>query len=150
MRVTGSIARPESRSGARLFWGICAAGAAVVLALARVLSPDPSGLGTHMQLGLPACPFFALTSLPCPACGLTTSFAHMARLQITPALHANVLGVPLCVLTAASLPLCSFACARALPILPTIELLRLSRVAAIIGVAALLGWIARIAAILLL
>jgi hypothetical protein len=149
LRGGGSIesAAPALR-GARAFWAACAGLASFVLVVARVLSPDPSGFGTHTQLGLPACFFLQLTSLPCPACGLTTSFAHMARLQITSALHANVLGLPLFVITALAVPYSVYACARALPILPTLELLRVSRVAAIICVAALIAWIARVAAIL--
>ena len=63
-----------------------------MLAIARALTPDPSGFGTHTQLGLPPCGFLRLTALPCPLCGLTTAFAHMARLQLTSALHAHVLG----------------------------------------------------------
>jgi hypothetical protein len=66
-----------------------------LLAIARALVPDPSGLGTHTQLGLPPCGFFALFALPCPACGLTTSFAHTARLALLPALRAHPLGPPL-------------------------------------------------------
>jgi hypothetical protein len=121
---------------------------AAVLVIARVLEPDPSGFGTHTQLGLPACFFFQLTSLPCPACGLTTSFAHMARFEITSALRANVLGLPLFAITVSAVPCSAYACARALPIGPTLELLRVSRLAAIIGVSALIAWIARIAAML--
>jgi hypothetical protein len=146
--VTGSAARAESPANARAFWAVCAAVAAGVLVIARVLTPDPSGFGTHTQLGLPPCFFLQLTSLPCPACGLTTAFAHMARLEITSALHANVLGLPLFLLTALALPSSAYACARALPIVATIELLRVSRLAAIICVAALIAWIARVAAML--
>ena len=32
-------------------------------------------MGTHQQLGLPPCNFVTLTGYPCPACGMTTSFA---------------------------------------------------------------------------
>lgn len=146
--VTARVARVESSASARAVWAASGAIATAVLVIARVLTPDPSGFGTHTQLGLPPCFFFQLTSLPCPACGLTTSFAHMARLEITSAMRANVLGLPLFVLTALAVPSSAYACARALPVIPTIELLRVSRVAAIIGVAALIAWIARVAALL--
>jgi len=144
--VNTRAARIESAAGARACWAACGAAAACVLVIARVLTPDPSGFGTHTQLGLPPCFFLQLTSLPCPACGLTTSFAHMARFEITSALRANVLGLPLFLLTALAVPSSAYACARALPIGATIELLRVSRLAAIICVAALLAWIARVAA----
>ncbi len=42
--------------------------------LASTLSPDPSGMGTHEQLGLPPCGLKALFEIPCPACGMTTSW----------------------------------------------------------------------------
>jgi len=66
-----------------------------VLLAARFLRPDPRGLGTHTQLFLPPCSFQVVTGLPCPACGLTTSFAYMARGELRPALASNLLGPPL-------------------------------------------------------
>lgn len=133
----------------RAFWAITAVVGASVLALARWLSPDPSGFGTHVQLGLPACGFFRLTSLPCPACGMTTAFAYMARLQITAAFHAHVLGPPLFALTALAVPCCLVACVLGLPVAPTLQRLRVGPLMAMIGIAALLVWMARITAILL-
>lgn len=50
-----------------------------VLGLAAGLTPSASRLGTHTQLGLPACGFLTRTGWPCPSCGLTTSFALAAR-----------------------------------------------------------------------
>ena len=133
---------------ARVFWGGTACCALIVLAVARVLSPDPSGVGTHTQLGLPPCGFRYLTSLPCPACGLTTSFAYLARLEITSAVHAHPLGLPLFVCTALALPLSLLAAARAYPIEDTLARLRLGPLAAMMAISALLSWIARVTAML--
>lgn len=63
-----------------------------VLALARILQPDPVGFGTHEQLFAIPCAFQWLTGLPCPACGLTTAFSLMARGEVLAALSAHVLG----------------------------------------------------------
>ena len=84
----------------RVSWWSLALGAACVVLIARWLDPDPSGHGTHTQLGLPACGFFLMTSLPCPGCGLTTSFAHMARFDLVQAFASHPIGVPLFLLTA--------------------------------------------------
>ena len=115
-----------------------------MVAIARVLHPDPSLLGTHVQLGLPPCAFLTWTGLPCPTCGLTTAFAHMARLEVTMAARAHWLGPLLFATTVAAIPLGAFACTRALPFTAVIKRLRLVRVAAIIAAAATVGWLARL------
>jgi hypothetical protein len=138
-----------STRSARVAWAAIALAAGSVLAIARVLVPDPAGFGTHVQLGLPACAFRVFTKLPCPACGLTTAFAHMARLEITSAVHAHVLSVPLFSATVIALPYASLACVRALPLAKAIEVLRLRQLAVMMAFAVLLCWIARVAALLL-
>ena len=65
--------------------------AATVLVLSRVLHPDPHGFGTHQQLLLPPCLFHRLTGVPCPFCGMTTGFAHMARGEWLAAARSNLL-----------------------------------------------------------
>lgn len=64
----------ERGSGALL-----AAAMALVILLARWLEPDPSGVGTHEQLGLAPCTFHWVLGLPCPFCGMTTAFSHLAH-----------------------------------------------------------------------
>jgi len=65
---------------------------AAMLFTAATLSPDPSGHGTHRQLGLPPCAFNAATGKLCPSCGLTTSFTAMAHLDVQSATRAHALG----------------------------------------------------------
>ncbi|MGE0533718.1 MAG: DUF2752 domain-containing protein [Pirellulales bacterium] len=67
-------------------------GLATLLAVAVWLEPNPRGRGTHQQLGLPPCSFVMLLDMPCPACGMTTSWAHFVRGQLPSALRANVGG----------------------------------------------------------
>ena len=57
-------------------------GGLAVIITAFLLSPDPRGFGTHEHLHLPPCFFLWLTHVPCPSCGLTTSFAYLAKGQI--------------------------------------------------------------------
>jgi hypothetical protein len=46
---------------------------ALMVGVGLYLHPDPSGHGTHQQLGLPPCSIYFFTGRPCPSCGLTTS-----------------------------------------------------------------------------
>ena len=84
---------------ARLVNGAVALGGSAVLALAGVLRPDPSGVGTHRQLGLPPDLLLSLTGIPCPFCGMTTAFAHMAHGQPLRAFATQPAGAALFVLT---------------------------------------------------
>ena len=52
-----------------------------ILGLARSLTPDPAGIGTHQQLGLMECGFITMFNMPCPMCGMTTTFTHLAHFQ---------------------------------------------------------------------
>lgn len=74
--------------------------AIAVLAVSRVLTPDASGYGTHTQVLMLPCVFHAVTHLPCPLCGLTTSFSLTARGEMRRAFESHLLGPPLFVLTA--------------------------------------------------
>lgn len=61
-------------------------------ALAASLRPDARGFGTHQRLGLPPCSMRVLFGIPCPNCGMTTSFAHFVRGQLPSSLRANAAG----------------------------------------------------------
>ena len=78
--------------------------ATVTLALARYLRPSARGFGTHEQLGLPPCIFLQLTGIPCPSCGLTTSFAHAAHWHWLASFTTQPFGFVAFWLTALSIP----------------------------------------------
>jgi hypothetical protein len=80
----------------RLAVAAAAIGFLAPLVVARCLVPDPRGLGTHQQLGLPPCTFRVLFGRPCPACGMTTAWANVLRGRLPAALRANVTGTLLC------------------------------------------------------
>src|SRR5579875_2934793 len=68
-----------------------------VFAVAAWLNPynadgSPRTLATHQQLGLPPCNFYFVTGLPCPACGMTTSFALLIHGDLRNSLRANAVG----------------------------------------------------------
>ena len=50
-----------------------------LLGFAGWLQPDESGVGTHRKLGFPACGAITMCGIPCPSCGMTTSWSWFAR-----------------------------------------------------------------------
>jgi hypothetical protein len=77
----------------------------ITISLGRLLEPSADGLGTHEQMGLPPCPFFHFTGIPCPSCGLTTSFAHAARLNFYRSFIGQPFGLIAFCLALLSIPL---------------------------------------------
>lgn len=75
-----------------------------LLLTAAWLKPDPAGLGTHTQLGLPGCTMYTVIGIRCPGCGMTTSWAHTMNGNLSSAISANVGGVILCFLTILAFP----------------------------------------------
>ena len=70
-----------------------------VLALARWLTPDPTGVGTHTQLGLQPCAVLSWVGFPCPMCGMTTTFSLLAHFRLGDALVTQPFGVVLFAMT---------------------------------------------------
>jgi hypothetical protein len=68
-----------------------------LLAAAALLQPDPRGFGTHQQFGLEPCTIRASWGIPCPACGMTTSWSHLLHGQFLAAVSANSGGVLLAI-----------------------------------------------------
>jgi len=93
-----------------------AAMAGGVLSVARWLHPAARGYGTHTELRLPPCNFLRLTHLPCPSCGMTTSFAWAARMDFWQAFLANPFGLLLFFGTVALIPACIFLLWRRIPL----------------------------------
>jgi hypothetical protein len=69
-----------------------------LLLTARLLTPNPNGLGTHEQLGLPECGFLLMFEIPCPSCGMTTSWAWLTRGDVVESLRSNPGGTMLGIL----------------------------------------------------
>ncbi len=84
--------KPGSAGDRRRYWLVLPAAFIFISAVGRILDPNPSGLGTHRALGLPKCLFLEWTGLPCPGCGLTTSFTHLLHGQWREAFAAHALG----------------------------------------------------------
>lgn len=99
-----------------------ALGLTVIFGIAGYLKPydemgRPYTMATHQQLGLPECTFKHVTGMPCPSCGMSTSFSFLVRGDVWNSLRANAVGTLLAALCMAILPW-SLACAiRNRPIL---------------------------------
>ena len=81
---------------------VALAASTAVLVIAFRLEPDPRGVGTHEQLGIPACGFLRDHGVPCISCGMTTAFAAMAHLRPGLAIRSNPFGVLLFFVTLAA------------------------------------------------
>ena len=71
-----------------------------LLAVASGLTPNHNGHSTHKSLGLPPCTLLSLTGVPCPSCGMTTSFAHAAEGRLDHAFITQPGGALLALMTA--------------------------------------------------
>ena len=93
------------------------AGLLVVFGIAIKLDPyrdDGSArvMATHQQLGLPPCTFWEVTGFPCPACGMSTSFALLIRGDVANSVRANWVGTLLAAFCLAVMPWAVFAIVR--------------------------------------
>lgn len=77
-----------------------------LLGAAAWLEPNPEGLGTHQQLGLPPCSMILLLGIRCPSCGMTTSWAHFMNGAWWSSLQANLAGF---LLAAVALACCGWS-----------------------------------------
>jgi hypothetical protein len=86
----------------RLFALAIATGCLSVLLVAAHLKPSANGYGTHQEMNLEGCQFLSRTGLPCPACGMTTSFSWFVRGNLLASLYVQPMGFVLAVCTTAA------------------------------------------------
>lgn len=94
---------PLGRRGrvALLSWSVCLVAG---FGVAWSIEPDPRGFGTHERLGLPPCTFQTMFDLPCPSCGMTTSFSNFVRGRVVRSADANLAGFLLAAACAMQVP----------------------------------------------
>jgi hypothetical protein len=95
--------QPRLSLPGRLLAGLVWAAALSVLVVAAWLPPNPSGVATHVSLQMlhmQPCPFLARTGIPCPTCGMTTSFAWFVRGNLLASVYVQPMGFVLAMITA--------------------------------------------------
>ena len=112
-----------------------------VLGVARWLHPAARGYGTHTELLLPPCNFLRLTHLPCPSCGMTTSFAWAERMDFWQAILANPFGLLLFFGTVALIPACIFLVWRRIPLRQITESAQFNRAVYVATALLFASWI---------
>lgn len=75
-----------------------------VIYQAVTLTPSPEGYGTHRELGFQPCTMMDVTGIPCPTCGMTTSFAWFFRGNLLASLWVQPAGFAGAYFTAMLLP----------------------------------------------
>ena len=93
-------------AGLRLFLVSLSIGLTILMGIAWWLQPDARGYGTHHQLGLPDCSFIVLWGIPCPMCGMTTSWSNLMHGDWANAFRANPGGALLGLTSMLAIPIC--------------------------------------------
>ena len=97
--------------GERVVCALLAAACLGLLATAAWLRPDSRGVGTHEALGLSPCGWITGFGIPCPTCGMTTSFALAVRGSLWASFRVQPMGCALAVLAAATAVIGAFVAA---------------------------------------
>jgi hypothetical protein len=93
-------------------------------------------MATHQQLGLPPCSFADKTGLPCPACGMTTSFSLLVRGDVVNSLRANWVGTLLAAFCMVFIPWAAVGVIRGRP--PFVRSLENGLIVVVTGLLALM------------
>src|SRR5580693_7081923 len=93
------LERADVRPLGRLVALLISLGCLTLMIVAARLTPSPTGMGTHTQLGLDQCQFALRTGLPCPSCGMTTSYAWFARGNFPASSYVQPMGALLALAT---------------------------------------------------
>ena len=137
-----SLHRPEPRLSvlARLVAAVISLLCLAVLVIATRLNPEPSGLETHLQLGLAPCSMLRTMGVPCIACGMTTSYAHLAHGQLGASLATQPAGTVFAFLTAMAVWIGGYVAATGRPSARLIHQVPIHRAMLALVAVAIVGW----------
>ena len=94
-----------------------------LLVVAAGLKPSPNGLGTHRGMGLEGCTFLSTTGLPCPSCGMTTSWVWFAHGNLRASFYVQPMGTVLAILAASTFWVALYCAATGRPVYQLIRVI---------------------------
>lgn len=114
--------------------------AGAILATGWLLAPAKAGFGTHQALGLPACTWPQRFGVPCPSCGMTTSFAYATKGRLIESFTAQPMGCLLAIATGMAFVGSAWSLVSGRTVWPVYERLWSARMGWLLAIAALLAW----------
>lgn len=87
-----------------------------VLVVGATLTPTRAGIGSHTQLGFPACEFERRVGIPCLSCGYTTSVSHFSHGNFLASLYLQPMGFVIAALCAVTFWVGTYAAATGRPV----------------------------------
>lgn len=111
-----------------------------VLMMARSLTADPRGLGTHEQLGLGVCQWYSETGRPCITCGVTTAFVLTAQGHLLAGLATQPFGAALGMALGVMVVAAAYGAWRGVSLRPAMARLWQASVGVAVAALVLLSW----------
>ena len=144
-----ALHRPQPRlsTATRLVAALVAALCLAVLIIAARLHPNPTGIETHLQLGMQPCGMLRSTGVPCPTCGMTTSFSFLAHGELRESLAAQPAGTVFACCTAMAAWIGMYIALTGRPSAKLINQLPVHRVFLLMLAIGLTGWACKVVAV---
>lgn len=124
----------------RLIALLLAVACGTVIYYALILAPSHSGVGTHRGLGLYACSMLVNYDLPCPTCGMTTSFSWFFRGNLLASAYVQPAGFLLAYTTLLTFLAASYEALTARPVHRMLRIIPIRPLLISCLVLFILGW----------
>lgn len=142
--MPGGRLRPASHWGRRCVAIILLFATTTPLVVTSGLRADPFGLGTHRQLGLPACGVYRSFGFPCFTCGYTTSLTYAAHGDLASAFRVQPAAAVLAIIMAAGAIVAGYALVFGIDLVPLARWLWRPMLVWVVAGGCLGGWIYKI------
>jgi hypothetical protein len=135
---------PLYRPGPMIIAAVMLAISISILAVGAWLTPSPTGMGSHTELGLYPCGFLAYTGLPCATCGMTTAVSHAAHGQILTSFYVQPAGALFALTLACAAILSVYSLASGVSLAPLSQALWRPKVIIALAIFVLAAWVYKI------